>query len=229
MYQSIAAYYDFIFPLKPAQIEFATQHIASGHIFDIGCATGNLAVELARLGYSVTAIDMDVNMIHLARAKSSQVDFRVHDMTNLEIFPASHFDGIVCFGNTVVHLLEDETILDFFTQVQHVLKPDGVFLMQILNYDKILSENLTELPLIDNEYIRFQRSYTPRGRLLDFETQLMIKAENRIIENTIQLYPITQKTLVELLRQAGFQDITCYGDFQENPVEGLPLVIECIA
>ena len=50
-YTSIHHYYDAIFPLQTAQIDFIKQYIQEGNasILDVGCATGNLAVDRNRI------------------------------------------------------------------------------------------------------------------------------------------------------------------------------------
>ena len=55
-----------------------------------------------------------------------------------------------CFGNTLVHLQSIELMGKMLKGVFAVLKPGGHFLLQILNYDFILDEQVSELPLIDS-------------------------------------------------------------------------------
>lgn len=66
-------------------------------ILDAGCGTGRLAVELERRGHTVTAIDLDPDMVDRARAKSSTITWMVGDLATVEI--GSNFDVVAMIGN----------------------------------------------------------------------------------------------------------------------------------
>ena len=89
-----------------------------------------------------------------------EVITREMDMLRLKFnFPEKYFDAVICFGNTLVHLDSITQIRDFLQQCAHLLKNDGILFLQILNYHYILSQKVDELPLIDNDQIRFERYY----------------------------------------------------------------------
>ena len=69
----------------------------SCRILDAGCGTGRLAVELERRGHTVTAIDLDPDMVDRARPKSSTITWLVGDLATFDI--AGSFDVIVMIGN----------------------------------------------------------------------------------------------------------------------------------
>ncbi len=67
-YQSIADYYEQIFPLNKAQITFAEESLhgsKQSRLLDIGCGTGSLSIALSEFSEIVTAIDLDESMIKL--------------------------------------------------------------------------------------------------------------------------------------------------------------------
>jgi len=77
-------------------------------ILELGCGTGSNAVELARRGYLVTAIDYVPLAVELAREKARQanvtIDFRVGDVTQ-EIDLGGPFD--VIFDRGLYHYVRD--------------------------------------------------------------------------------------------------------------------------
>lgn len=240
-YQSISEYYDHIFPLNRMQLDFikaATGTAADLSVLDIGCGTGSLSIELAGIFSKVTGIDPDISMLNKAKDKAkgkhSNLHFSPYGMLELrQKFGAASFDTLVCFGNTLVHLDSNDNILSFLQQAKHVLKTPGKLLIQIINYDRIIDQNIKGLPSIENECIKFTRKYVyhPKENLLDFETILTIKADKREIRNTIHLYPIRQVELLQLVRQSGFSDIRVWGNFKREALaqESIPLVIEALA
>lgn len=139
-------------------------------------------------------------------------------------------DGIVCFGNTLVHLNSLNEIADFLKQSKKVLKPNRKLLLQIVNYDKILSKNITQLPLIENEEVIFERYYYYRKleNKIDFNTRLTVKAIQRIIKNSIELLPLKKNELAYFFYEAGFNNCNYYGNFKQElyTIDSPALIIE---
>jgi 2-polyprenyl-3-methyl-5-hydroxy-6-metoxy-1,4-benzoquinol methylase len=236
-YSAISTYYSDIFPLNQEQIRFVQNMFPlSGNcrLIDVGCATGALSLHLAGNGYSMSAFDFDPEMVRLASEKvgsTGLVHFEQLDMRAMGAhFPEGTFDGVLCFGNTLVHLLSDEDLLTFLSAAFNVLKPGGTLAIQILNYDFILESSMTRLPLIENETIRFERYYEfssgQAGPLVDFITKLTIKKDSLVLDNRVQLRAIRKQELENMLNRAGFSGSEWYGNFQRGELlpNSLPLV-----
>ncbi|MEU8662451.1 class I SAM-dependent methyltransferase [Actinoplanes philippinensis] len=73
--------------------------VPEGRVLDVGCGSGEVALELARRGRHVTGVDISGVAIAQARAKAAadglDVDFRVGDARTLDLQP---FDVIVDSG-----------------------------------------------------------------------------------------------------------------------------------
>lgn len=243
-YQSIANYYQYIFPLNVNQVHFTHRCFPNPDntvLLEAGCGIGLLTLELAKTFKKVVGIDLDENMLHQAEETINQlyipigkIEFiHLNMLSILELFGDVSFDGIICFGNTLVHLESREQIIDFFNQSRKILKPSGKLLFQIMNYDRILSQKITSLPLIENDRIRFERSYffPDQSNKIHFKTKLLIKEKQQIVENCIQLLPLLKTELEKMLKLAGFQYYRCYGDYDLEPfsVKSDVLVMECLA
>ncbi len=233
MYQKIADNYDFIFPYKPAQKAFVLDvESEKGKLLDIGCSTGALAMHLADHFDSIIAIDLSSEMIEKAtERKCDNVRFLTESMLNISTFSRKNeFDLVTCFGNTIVHLATEDEILDLFKQIRKVLRAEGTFLGQIINYDLILDENRDSLPTIENEKIRFVRDYhiaEDQSNLI-FETELTIKESSEKIVSSENLIALRKETLEKLLLLAGFETVLFYSDFSRSTFDSLklPLVFE---
>ncbi|RKD87917.1 class I SAM-dependent methyltransferase [Mangrovibacterium diazotrophicum] len=234
-YNSIASYYEYIFPLSNQQVGFVQSEFDSLEEFfflDVGCSTGQLANRLCQLGALGIGIDLNSSMIERARESHQAADlsFKVMDMMNINSnFTPGYFDALICFGNTLVHLDSVTQIRNFFQQSFQLLKPGGKLLFQILNYQYILGNKIEELPLIDNQYVRFERSYelpTPNQPKVNFKTKLFVKSENLVFENSAPLIPVQKNELEKLLLLAGFPKLHFYGGFDKKPCgDHLPLVV----
>ncbi len=222
-YTSIAPYYDDIFPLSQGQkklVESCSINRPAHSVLDVGCATGELALYLSDKAREVCAIDLDPELIAIAKAKVDALGIEnvllfVADMVQVkDYFPAGRFQYAFCLGNTLVHLNTPARVADFLRSLAEVLAPGGQFIFQILNYERIISRNIRELPLIDNERIAFERRYAPRadGRL-DFMTRLKVKQSGVVIENSIPLYPLRMGELKTILEKSSFEPLEWLGSF----------------
>ncbi len=235
-YQSISENYDSIFPLNSNQTNFVKSFIADIHnstLLDIGCGTGNLTIDLAKISEKIIGIDIDESMLQMANNKSEKVkniEFRNCNMLEIEKhFSSVNFDSILCFGNTLVHLNSEDEILSFFKQSQKLLKSKGKLLIQIINYDRVIDLGISSLPTIENKILRFERNYKylPNEGKINFQSILTIKNTEQVIKNSIKLLPILKSKIENLLQQVGFSRIEFYGDFKKNKhkADSIPLII----
>ena len=85
------------------------------------------------------------------------------------------------------------------------------------------------MPTIENDQIQFVRNYNyePANNKIAFETILHIKANGEKIRNIIKLFPIRRDALDALLKKAGFNEISYFGNFKgsRSDDESIPLVI----
>ena len=230
-YSSIAQNYDYIFPVKQAQIDFIKSVFSEKtKLAEIGSGTGNLTIELANVGYSMSGLEFDENMLDLARRKSNDVCWKQGDMREIDqLFQGEIFNGIICFGNTLVHLSNKKDIEIFLRKAYDLLHLDGIIAIQTINYSRIINQEIDHLPTIENDKIQFIRNYTAsrNPRNIEFQTTLMIKETNEIIENKINLFPIFPEELNELMHKIGFSRIQEFSDFskKEFSLDSIPFII----
>lgn len=86
--------------------------LSGRRILDAGCGTGALAVEAARRGADVVAIDLSPTLVNLARERlpselgGGRIEFRVGDMTDPDL---GTFDHVVAM-DSLVHYVEDDMV-----------------------------------------------------------------------------------------------------------------------
>lgn len=97
-------------------------------IFELGCGTGDLLLEMIKLRYNCNAIDQSAEMVDAARSmlkKRRYDDFRVTKGQAQSLpFSSASFD-------TVVSTFPNEYILDPITisQIERVLRPGGLLIV----------------------------------------------------------------------------------------------------
>ena len=221
LYSTIAKNYEHIFPYNPSQRDYILR--CSGEkrssVLEIGSAMGELLFNLETDFDEVYGCDLNSEMIDLAKEKKSEVGSKIkieelNMLSAYQHYSPKKFDTVFSFGNTLVHLNNKE-IEDFIKNIGTVIVPGGKLLIQIINYDRIIDQNLDFLPTIDNEKIKFERNYNFKNdSAIEFATKLLVKDSGDIISNSVDLTPIRCLTLVDLLRCYRFTNINLYGDFK---------------
>lgn len=234
-YQEFSQYYDAIFQLQEEKVEFLADKVSEdSKILDVATGTGNYALALAEEGYKVEGIDLSAEMIELARekarAKNVNSKFKIGNMKNLSsIYSQEEFDFIYCLGNSLVHLNGLSEIKQVLQQIHDLLTDDGRLVIQIVNYSRILANQITSLPTISNhqEEVKLIRNYELQGDKVEFEIKLYTPQGQ--FKNSILLYPLTARELRQVLTETGFGEIKFYGGFNYQsylPEESFPLVVE---
>ncbi len=234
-YQDLSKYYEDIFPLTVHKLALIKKYIPLGaSMLDVGCSTGEMAINLAKDGYQLSGVDLSEEMIAEARQRAKheevEIDFRVGDMRELGQVFAGNFAGISCFGNTIVHLTRLLEIRNFFNQIYNLLNSGGCFIFQIVNYDRIISQKITSLPVIDNHEkgVTFYRDYQydQNTNLIYFNTRLVVK-DGEESRHSIALYPLHSVEIKMLLTTVGFTKLALMGSFQGaeyDPNNSRPLI-----
>jgi ubiquinone/menaquinone biosynthesis C-methylase UbiE len=221
-YEEISKYYDYIFPVSKETVEFLKRIIDNPpkSVLDVACGTGGYSIELGKQGYDVTAVDIDRGMIEGLKDKTNNLNIKVNflhaNMLDLkDKLNSNKFEAVFCIGNSLVHLESLNQIEGFFRNVKGVISKGGSLIIQIINYDRVISKGIRSLPTIYNEDagLTFERlyGYDEEKNRVYFKTVLSVG--NKKFENEIPLYPLLFKDTKKMLIDAGFEKIEFYGDF----------------
>ena len=109
------------------------RHLCNNRVLDLACGTGTAAIEFAKLGYNVVAVDKSIGMLAQAKRKATElhlpIQFVNSDMTSFK-FNVS-FDLVTCFFNSVNHILDDTRMDSFLAAVHRCLAPGGFFIFDL--------------------------------------------------------------------------------------------------
>ncbi len=184
---------------------------------DAGCGTGFHSLVLAQLGVSVTAVDVSQKMLDDVVRHAKEFNLHVETVaarfqTLAQVIHKQH-DAVFCLGNSLAHLLDDQSLADSLKSFAALLKPEGVLFVQILNYAKILSQRQRVQNVKDVGPTTFIRFYDFEPALVRFN---ILKLERRGVGiehsmDSIALRPLRQSDLVNHLAENGFDDVRFYG------------------
>lgn len=95
--------------MRNTLLSWLPDDLSGKRVLDAGCGTGAYAVEAARRGAQVVAIDLSPTLVNLARSRLPQVlaeriDFRSGDMLDPGL---GHFDHVVAMDSVIHYTAED--------------------------------------------------------------------------------------------------------------------------
>jgi SAM-dependent methyltransferase len=125
------------------QLIEATLFGAASDLLDCACGVGTQALGLAALGYRVTGSDLSPLAIARARQEARRrrldVSFVVADMRALDQLVPGTFDVALAADNALPHLLSDHDLAQAIRAIAAKLRPDGLFLASMRDYDDALA------------------------------------------------------------------------------------------
>ena len=122
-------------------------------VLDCSCGIGTQAIGLARLGYQVKGTDISERSLERARVEAARlgvdIAFAVCDFRDLSPVQGT-FDVVISCDNAIPHLLTDDDLLRAFRAMRSKLRPNGLLVISVRDYDKMLVDlPVTATPQID--------------------------------------------------------------------------------
>jgi SAM-dependent methyltransferase len=113
---------------------FASRGIAptrSGRALDLGAGCGFQSIPLARLGFAVTAIDIDRKLLDELRRHAGDLRLAIvrGDLLDFEQRVHEPIELAVCMVDTLVHLGSKAIVRELFGKVHRTLEPGGRFVI----------------------------------------------------------------------------------------------------
>ncbi|WP_026906867.1 class I SAM-dependent methyltransferase [Paucisalibacillus globulus] len=191
-------------------------------IADLGCGTGRLTSQFAKLGYRITAVDPNKEAIEYAKNKEypGEVTWIVGDSSNLQ---TDAFDTVIMTANVAQVFLTDQSWQQVISDAFRALKPGGHFIFDTRNPlarvweqwekdrtpDVAIHQETGEPLEIWTEYDGFV------GDIFTFyETVKNANTDEMLIREKIQLKFRTKEEIHNSLQQVGFSQIQVYGDWK---------------
>ena len=115
-------------------------------ILDCACGIGTQALGFAKSGHRVTASDLSEAAVararNEARIRNLDISFSISDMTSMSGIIAADFDVIAALDNALPHLSKDQ-VRSTLRASSLRLKPNGLFVASIRDYDELLKSRPT--------------------------------------------------------------------------------------
>ena len=114
----------------------------TARVLDCACGIGTQAIGLAALGYDVTASDISENELAEARLRAERRSVKVRlaraDFCALSKTFSQRFDIVIAMDNALPHMLTHEALSAAVRSIVGQLRPGGIFVASIRDYDELL-------------------------------------------------------------------------------------------
>ncbi len=136
--------------ISPLLLEFARNN--AGHkLLDVGCATGEYAKELKRLGFDVVGVD--INPEYVKQAMDNGVEsYAIEGQSLTQKFPEKYFDTVLLF-EVLEHVDRPGEILE---QVKKVAKKNILITVpNCTGYSELKRYGLTFEHMLEQDHVNF--------------------------------------------------------------------------
>lgn len=203
------------------------------NILELACGTGNLTIPLTKKNYDIAGIDISGEMLSVAQEKAEKEGVELvllqQDIAELD-FDVENLDCVLCACDGFNYITYDDDLVNVFTKTHELLKDNGIFIFDISSFYKlstILGNNMYGENRENIAYM-WQNYFDEEENLVEMELAFFIKDEDGKFERFEEVHQqraYTEEEIIELLQEAGFEDIKAYGDFTfEAPKEDVQRV-----
>jgi SAM-dependent methyltransferase len=228
-YDDLASYYHLLFEdwdasmvrqgdaiAKLIRLELAMDPPQRARILDVACGIGTQTLPLAARDFELVARDLSpsaiVRLQSEANARSLVIDAAVADMRQVGSTVHASFDVVLAFDNSLAHLLNDEELRTAFLGFFQVLRPRGIFMCSVRDYDKVprgeaaihsygVREHRGKKLQLKQEWQWSDPMHYQSTFIVDRETPSGIERE---LSTASQFYAVSTDRLLSLMREAGF-------------------------
>lgn len=191
-------------------------------VLDVATGTGYHSVQLLKHGFEVHSADGNLNMLYKAFNNAHKHDYilrTIHaDWRWLNRDVHGKYDAVICLGNSFTHLFNENDRRKTLAEFYSVLKYDGVLILDQRNYSSMLENGYSSKHAYyyvgDN--VKVEPEYLDKD-LAQFRYEFPDKSVFHL-----NMYPLDEKYVRNLMKEVGFQRIKSYGDFQETYQEDDP-------
>lgn len=130
---------------KAKWIERTLELKPNARILDLGCGDGMLDVWFSRMGYNVTGVDRNSNVLVNARNidDTKKINFIASDLNGVTFYPES-FDAVVFIETS--GLMSKEVEFKLFKKIHTWLKPEGKIIMDCPEFVELKNSWTKEFP-----------------------------------------------------------------------------------
>jgi 2-polyprenyl-3-methyl-5-hydroxy-6-metoxy-1,4-benzoquinol methylase len=182
---------------------------SSRQALDLGAGNGIQSLSLARLGFSVTAVDFNRQLLSelSSRAAGLPIEILNEDIRKVAEIAKPSPELITCCGDTLAHLDSFAEVREIIHNIHTALQPAGKLILSFRDYSVPLEDTARFIPVKSeaNRVFTCFLEYTPdKVRVTD----LLYEFDNGRWSQKLSSYNKTRLTaawVIQALTEAGFR------------------------
>lgn len=166
-------------------------------ILDVGCGTGQHAIELAARGYELTGVDLSEAMLAHARRKSASLTAAARlrwlqgDARNFDV--GSTFDMAIMMFAVIGYLTSNAQVLESMRNIRRHLVAGGVFACDFWFGPAVLTERPTDrVRIMDTEHGEVIRTTKTETHILEHTADVTFRLwemrGNQVVSNSCETH-----------------------------------------
>lgn len=187
---------------------------------DAGCGSGYFTRAFTKHGFSMTGLDVSVEMLDKARSLSLKegvsTEFLLGDISKFKSPTRYHFVTAI---NDCINYLPKTRLLSAFKRVKDCLCKDGLFIFDVSSKGKFLKKIANTVSVDDRDEVTYLSFNEVDGDKVTMDVTLFVKtngsAYERFDERHTQ-YIYCEEEILSALEQAGFEVIKVEGIYGED-------------
>lgn len=214
MYRQLAKHYDKIYSSKDYKSECDTIHFLikefkkskGKEMLDVACGTGN-HIQYLKKYYNITGIDLDKEMLKVAKKKIPDIIFYQGDMRSFEL--KKQFDVIVCLGAAISKMTNKIQLRQTIKNFSMHLKHGGIMILEAFITPDTFKPNLFHSVYINEPELKIFRVATTKRKgniaLIDFHVLVADKKGVKYITENHKLAMYEHKDFLDIMENEGLK------------------------
>jgi SAM-dependent methyltransferase len=186
-------------------------------VLDLCCGLGRISSELARMGFSVTGVDITECFLAAAKDDAEYENLKIEyiNADARDFTRPDYFDTIVNLYISFGYFSDQKDDLKVLRNVYESLKKNGIFIIETLGKE-IVSRDFVEAEWFERAGCTMLTEYEPLDSWTFLKNRWIIIKDNKKVEKTFVQRLYSASELRSLLQEAGFEKIEIYGDWDES-------------
>lgn len=155
-------------------------------ILNLGCGTGRHDIEFAKMGYSVTGIDLSSQMIEVAKSNNYHGQYNIeYEVADIRDYDAKKsYDVVTALFHVMSYQNSNKDVMDAFRTASKAIRENGIFVFDLWYGPGVLSDKPTVRFKVveDTDYILY--------RIAD----PMMHVEENVVDVNYKVFVIEKKT-----------------------------------
>lgn len=186
--------------------------VEGSKLLDVPCGTGRHSAVFSEAGIDVTGLDINPNLLKIAKRYAKDATFELADMSNLKRY-RHRFDVAVNLFSSFGYFENDAANKKVLKEIYSTLNPGGTFVLHLIDRDWLMTvyqpsgwrQEGDEL-IIEARKFDSKSNYNEEQKVI--VNQRSGKA--RTFYHRMRLY--NKNEMVALLKEVGFKHVKVFGD-----------------